>query len=163
MHVVPIFLRIQDQLLHSLHSHPTNWPTLIQNHALDLLRSGEVTTFPALLRRVMDDVRHDNAAAAGGAKATNGTSEVNGSSGSAGKKAANGGRASTTDDGDGDDGGDASAGADGEHTGQIQRRGRGQAGAAPSLALPPSVVEDALRVTRESLEMVCEIEDTGAA
>ncbi len=106
----------------------------------------------------MDDVRHDNAGAAGGNKATNGTSEVNGS-GSAGKKGANG-RSSTTDDGD--DGGDA-AGADGEHTGQIQRRGRDQAGATPSLALPPSVVEDALRVTRESLEMVCEIEDTSSA
>lgn len=31
----------------------------------------------------------------------------------------------------------------------------------PSLALPQAVVEDALRVTRESLEMVCEIEGDG--
>lgn len=32
-----------------------------------------------------------------------------------------------------------------------------------SLAVPESVVEEALRVTRESLEAVCEIEDDGTA
>ena len=30
-----------------------------ENHALSLLRSGEITTFPTLRRRVIDDVRQD--------------------------------------------------------------------------------------------------------
>lgn len=33
---------------------------------------------------------------------------------------------------------------------------------APSLAVPQAVINDALKVTRESLEMVCEIEANGA-
>ncbi|KAK2070078.1 hypothetical protein P8C59_004608 [Phyllachora maydis] len=80
--------KIQDHLLHALHAHPTNWPTAVQSHALSLLRSGEASTFPTLLRRVMDDVRQAtterrDAAATGsgssangvrnGADATNGT------------------------------------------------------------------------------------------
>jgi len=51
--------RIQEHLLHTLHTHSTDWPTLIQNHALALLRSGEVTTFPELLGRVLGDIRAD--------------------------------------------------------------------------------------------------------
>ncbi|KAM7194990.1 hypothetical protein V8F20_007716 [Naviculisporaceae sp. PSN 640] len=127
--------KIQDYLLHSLNAHSSNWPTTIQNHATSLLRSGEVTTFPALLRRVMEDIRHDTALGGGlAAKAsnTNGTAEVNGSN----KKSANGESASNG----------TSAGGPG----------------APSLAVPQAVVEDAIKVTRECLEMVCEIDDSGA-
>ncbi|KAL1880499.1 hypothetical protein VTK73DRAFT_5886 [Phialemonium thermophilum] len=124
--------KIQDHLLHSLHAHPSNWPTAVQSHALSLLRSGEVTTFPALIQRVMDDVRHDSSFGSGSDALNNGNKgEVNGTgSGDASTSKANG---------------------------QALRAGEDNKRA--NLALPPAVVEEALRVTRESLEMVCEIDD----
>ncbi|KAJ4414130.1 hypothetical protein N0V85_003285 [Neurospora sp. IMI 360204] len=120
--------KIQDHLLHSLHAHSSNWPTTVQNHALALLRSGEISTFPALLRRVLEDVRHDTANAPSG-DANGG--DVNGKKLANGADTANGNvpTATTT---------------------------------APSLAVPQAVINDALKITRESLEMVCEIEANGA-
>jgi hypothetical protein len=82
-----------------------------------------VTTFPALLSRVLEDVRHDSALNPM-SSSSNGT-----------KSGANG---------------------DGPKT-------NGAADGKPNLAVPESVIEEALRVTRESLEAVCEIEDEGAA
>jgi hypothetical protein len=117
--------RIQDALLHALNSHSTNWPTAIQTHALNLLRSGEVTTFPALLSRVLEDVRHDSALNPT-SSSSNGTSAKSGTNG---------------------DGPKINGAVDGKL----------------NLAVPESVVEEALRVTRESLEAVCEIEDEGTA
>ncbi|KAH7475244.1 hypothetical protein IWW34DRAFT_733896 [Fusarium oxysporum f. sp. albedinis] len=117
--------KIQDALLHALNSHSTNWPTAIQSHALALLRSGEVTTFPALLSRVLEDVRHDSA-----------LNPISSSSNGTSAKPATNGDAPKTN---------------------------GAADAKPSLAVPESVVEEALRVTRESLEAVCDIEDEGTA
>ncbi|KAF9775215.1 hypothetical protein IL306_006702 [Fusarium sp. DS 682] len=117
--------KIQDALLHALNSHSTNWPTAIQSHALALLRSGEVTTFPALLSRVLEDVRHDSAL----------NPVPSSSNGTSAKPATNGDAPKTN----------------------------GAADAKPSLAVPESVIEEALRVTRESLEAVCEIEDEGTA
>lgn len=118
-------LRIQEALLHALNSDSANWPTTIQSHALALLRSGEVTTFPALLRRVLDDVRHDSA-----------LNPV--SSSTNGKPATNGDAAK----------------ANGSST---------ESKTTPSLAIPESVVDEALRVTREHLEAICDIEDDEAA
>ncbi|KAK0753461.1 hypothetical protein B0T18DRAFT_316489 [Schizothecium vesticola] len=118
--------KIQDHLLHSLHAHPANWPTAVENHAIALLRSGEVTTFPALLRRVIEDVRRDTSLA----PTTNGA-EANG-------KKSNGTPAPAAADSNGSP-------------------------AAPNLALPSSVVEDALKVTRESLETVCSFAENGAS
>ncbi|KAH7243385.1 uncharacterized protein BKA55DRAFT_648070 [Fusarium redolens] len=115
--------KIQDALLHALNSHSTNWPTVIQSHALALLRSGEVTTFPALLSRVLEDVRHDSA-----------LNPISSSSNGTSAKPATNGDAPKTN---------------------------GAADAKPSLAVPESVIEEALRVTRESLEAVCDIEDEG--
>ncbi|KAK3692571.1 hypothetical protein B0T22DRAFT_17706 [Podospora appendiculata] len=135
-------IKIQEQLLHSLNAHSTNWPTAVQNHALALLRSGEISTFPALLRRVIEDVRQDTAlapASAPKASTTNGTAEVNGSA----KKSANGG---------------TPAPGDGPHS---NGNTSAAAGSTLSLAVPQSVVEDALKVTRESLETVCEIDNNG--
>lgn len=117
--------KIQDALLHALNSHSTNWPTAIQTHALNLLRSGEVTTFPALLSRVLEDVRHDSALNPM-SSSSNGTSAKSGANGDVHKT-------------------------------------NGAADGKPNLAVPESVVEEALRVTRESLEAVCEIEDEGTA
>lgn len=119
--------RIQETLLHTLHASPTNWPTLIQNHALSLLRSGEIATFPQLMSQVMEDIRLDSAtaraaesSAASSAAATNG----NGSSTSKGSSA-------------------------------VTIRGHGEGGA--SLAVPKSVLDEGVRITRESLEQICEI------
>ena len=64
---------IQDALLHALNSNSTNWPTLIQAHALSLLRSGEVSNFESLYDRVIQDVRADTLAARNSTQ-TNGTS-----------------------------------------------------------------------------------------
>ncbi|KJZ77064.1 hypothetical protein HIM_03385 [Hirsutella minnesotensis 3608] len=109
--------KIHEALLHTLNSESSNWPTTIQNHALSLMRSGEATTYPALLRRVIEDVRAASASSAtsknGGSKATNGdTKKINGASES------------------------------------------------PGLALPQSVTDEALRVTKESLDAVCEIAES---
>ncbi|RSL71081.1 hypothetical protein CEP54_001477 [Fusarium duplospermum] len=120
--------RIQEALLHALNSDSANWPTTIQSHALSLLRSGEVTTFPDLLRRVLEDVRHDSA-----------LNPVSSST--------NGKPATTTN-------GDAAAKANGSS---------GEAKTTPSLAIPESVVDEALRVTREHLDSICDIEDDEAA
>lgn len=54
---------------------------------MELLRSGEATTFPTLIRKVLDEVRHDTQAKGGrdltkngevNGTATNGKSKVNG-------------------------------------------------------------------------------------
>ncbi|KAG6012026.1 hypothetical protein E4U41_005404, partial [Claviceps citrina] len=103
-------------LLHALNSNSANWPTLIQSHALSLLRSGEITTYPALLRRILEDVREASSAAGG--KPNGG--QPNGDAGAAPKKV----------------NGTASPHAEKQNP----------------LALPESVVDEALRVTRESLE-----------
>lgn len=141
--------KIQERLLHSLDSHNSNWPTAIQAHALSLLRSGEVSTFPALIKRVLEDVRHETATAAssnpssssssGGGDNVDGPSSTNGTAAAAtinGTKSANG----------------AANGAAG-----------GGDGAGNSLAVPSAVVEAVLKVTRESLEAVCEIDNSGGS
>ncbi|KAL7930013.1 hypothetical protein V8C35DRAFT_313875 [Trichoderma chlorosporum] len=117
--------KIQEALLHALNSNSSNWPTAIQNHALTLLRSGEVTTFPALLRRVLDDVREGQPPASSSTSSANGKSSATNGDGS--KKA----------------------------------NGASSAEKLP-LAIPTSVIEEALRITRESLDAVCEIEEKGS-
>ncbi len=71
--------RIQDRLLHALNADATDWPTAVQEHALHLLRSGEVLTFPALLKRVVDDIQD----ASSSSSATTNGSKTNGVNGSA--------------------------------------------------------------------------------
>ncbi|KAM3083663.1 hypothetical protein ACMFMG_002220 [Clarireedia jacksonii] len=105
--------KIQDHLLHALHSSPTNWPTLIQTHALTLLRSGKYTTFPELMSKVLEDIRADSLSAS---SSTNGSATANGAT---------------------------------------SKNGHGERGA--SLALPKNVVEEGIKITRESLEGVCEV------
>ncbi|KAI2471630.1 hypothetical protein F4781DRAFT_386091 [Annulohypoxylon bovei var. microspora] len=129
--------KIQEHLLHTLNAHTSNWPSAVQTHALALLRSGDVTTFPALVRRVLEDVRHDTAASPDGAgsdaaSSTNGAAAANGKSGVNGTSSSNGSSSS-------------SGGTDG------------------SLAVPQAVVDAVLKVTRECLDSVCEIDDGPAA
>ncbi|CZR57149.1 uncharacterized protein PAC_07038 [Phialocephala subalpina] len=83
---------IHEALLHALHAHPSDWPSRIQAHALQLLRSGEITSFPKLVERVLADIKRD------------------------------------------------------------QKRG-----ADVGLAIPAAVVEEGVRVTKDSLEQVCEV------
>lgn len=127
--------RIQEHLLHSLNAHPSNWPSTVQSHALALLRSGDVTTFPALVRRVLEDVRHDTAAASSStATSENGTNggEVNGSGASTnGASKANGASSSSSTEG--------------------------------NLAIPQAVIDAVLKVTRECLEAVAEVDDGATA
>ncbi|KAI1107252.1 hypothetical protein F4804DRAFT_221393 [Jackrogersella minutella] len=129
--------KIQELLLHSLNSHSSNWPSAVQQHALTLLRSGDVATFPALVRRVLEDVRHDTAATT---TTTDGSSssEANGAAATNGSKPGGGGGGTTN-------GATTTAAGDG------------------SLALPQAVVDAVLKVTRECLESVCEIDDASAA
>ncbi|AEO57815.1 hypothetical protein MYCTH_2304462 [Thermothelomyces thermophilus ATCC 42464] len=129
--------KIQESLLHALHAHQSNWPSVIQAHALSLLRSGEVTSFPALMRRVLEDVRQDTALGpsanntnGNSRPATNGATEENGTPLANGKKA--------------------------------DSNGSNGAAARQSLAVPQTVVDEALRITRECLDLVCEIDETGA-
>ncbi|KAG9239032.1 hypothetical protein BJ875DRAFT_491877 [Amylocarpus encephaloides] len=111
--------KISETLLHALNTSSTNWPTLIQNHALTLLRSGDVHTFPELMTRVLDDIRADSIVAR--------KAEEKGASTNGEKK----------------DGG-------------TKEKGRG--GNGESLALPKGVVDEGVRITRECLELVCEVD-----
>ncbi|EOO02740.1 hypothetical protein UCRPA7_1713 [Phaeoacremonium minimum UCRPA7] len=125
-------LKIQEHLLHSLHAHPNNWPTMVQNHALNLLRSGEVTTFPALLRRVMDDVRQEtSASSSSSSSATNSTSTPTKNGAEVNGKKVNG----------------ASSG---PGPGEAQNLNKDT---TSTLAVPAAVIEEALKVTRDALEM----------
>ncbi|KAK8138920.1 hypothetical protein PG984_002300 [Apiospora sp. TS-2023a] len=119
--------KIREQFLHSLNSHPSNWPSAIEAHALSLLRSGEATTFPALINRVLEDVRQDTALAAAAEEGKNGEANGTATNGN-NKKAAN-----------------------------------GTASDANKLAIPATVVQDLLRVTREHLDEVVYVEDEEAS
>ncbi|PTB41405.1 uncharacterized protein TrAFT101_009986 [Trichoderma asperellum] len=120
--------KIQEALLHALNSNSSNWPTTIQNHALALLRSGEITTYPALLRRVLEDVREGQPSS---------TSSANGKPSSSSAATTNG-------------------------NGDTKKANGTPASDKSPLAIPTSVIEEALRITRECLDSVCEIEEKGS-
>ncbi|KAJ0386835.1 hypothetical protein COL922a_003610 [Colletotrichum nupharicola] len=126
----------------NLNANQANWPTLIQNHALNLLRNGEVTTFPALLRRVLDDVRQDTLNPPAPSTASPSTSKTNGTTDK--DKKTNGASSTPTAAA-----GTAASAADPNNP--------------PSLAVPAAVVEEAIKVTRDSLEAVCEIDNAGGS
>ena len=109
-----------------------------------MLRSGEVTSFPALLRRVLEDVRQDTAFSPSGAtNTTNGKAAANGTSDENGATAVVNGSKK----------GDATNGAATNGNTNSDR---------PSLAIPQTVVDEALKVTRDCLETVCELDESGA-
>jgi hypothetical protein len=142
--------RIQEHLLHALNANTHNWPTLVQAHALALLRSGEITNFPALLKRVMDDVRQDTAQASTSASNPSPHLVSNATLGSTAKAPTKGEGLNGKENGNKTNGAEDGAAA-------------GQGTAGQGLALPPAVVAEALKIARESLEMVCEVEENGAA
>ncbi|RYP08320.1 hypothetical protein DL765_008831 [Monosporascus sp. GIB2] len=154
--------KIQEHLLHSLDAHPSNWPSAVESHALSLLRSGEVSTFPALIRRVLEDVRHDTAAAAEASAATAASSSGSETMASAasidtatkngevnGTPATVNGNTITTTKKTGVNGASSSGG------------GGGGGDTANNLAVPAAVIEGVLKVARESLEAVCQLEEGG--
>ncbi|KAI1647575.1 uncharacterized protein F4817DRAFT_337086 [Daldinia loculata] len=138
--------KIQEHFLHSLNAHPSNWPSAVQSHALALLRSGDVTTFPALVRRVLEDVRHDTAAASDGTTNTttnsnsntnnNNNNNNNSTTSTNGSTKTNGASTNTTTTTTTTDG---------------------------SLAVPQAVVDAVLKVARECLDTVCEVDDGSTA
>jgi hypothetical protein len=132
-------LRIQDRLLHALNADSSNWPTTIQEHALELLRSGQVLTFPALLKRVVDDIQEASFSSSSSSATANanGNTTTNGNSSSSSNKP-------TTNGVNG-----ASSASSPSKSGNEKL----------SLAVPQSVVDETLKVTRECLENVCEITD----
>ncbi|KAI1742543.1 hypothetical protein F4680DRAFT_446109 [Xylaria scruposa] len=139
--------KIQERFLHSLDAHSSNWPSAIQSHALALLRSGEVSTFPALVRRVLEDVQRDTATAtATTTTTTNNQTNAN---------------ESNTTNKDGVNGAAAVNGAS-RTAGGVNGNAAGADGTA-NLAIPTAVVEAVLKVVRESLEDVCEIDPDGSA
>lgn len=88
-----------------------------------MLRSGDCTTFPALMTRVLDDIKADTAAARSQEEAKeNGTASA---AAGASKPAA-------------------------------AVAGKGEEG--QSLALPKSVVEEGVRITKECLDLIVEVE-----
>ncbi|KAK3944614.1 hypothetical protein QBC46DRAFT_373843 [Diplogelasinospora grovesii] len=149
--------KIQDHLLHSLHAHPSNWPTLIQNHALTLMRSGECTTFPALLKRVIEDVKSDTNFSSTSSRHVNGVNGTNGTDdGVNGKAMPNGTAASEIFAANGNTNGTITA-ASPATNGTINAHLPGSGSNGTSLALPQSVIEDALKITRECLDTVAEV------
>ncbi|TQS38052.1 hypothetical protein Golomagni_01448 [Golovinomyces magnicellulatus] len=130
--------KIHDAILYALHASPTNWPTLIQDHALALLRNGECTTFHEVLNRVLNDIHDDTDATR---PSSNHTTKLGSSSNSqkVGTKinASNGTRTSA----------------------RVEAAAATQGECRPSLALPSDVVEEGLKITRECLEIVCEIDE----
>ncbi|RKF57068.1 hypothetical protein OnM2_077006 [Erysiphe neolycopersici] len=129
--------KIHDALLHALHASPTNWPTLIQNHALSLLRSGECTTFHEVLERVLEDIHVDTVVARSSVSQTPDLSS-NGHSGGEKRSESNG-----TKNFKGMEGSTSSSNSENRQ----------------SLVIPPNVVEEGIRITRECLETMCEIDD----
>ncbi|KAK3987943.1 hypothetical protein QBC44DRAFT_244818 [Cladorrhinum sp. PSN332] len=144
--------KIQDHLLHSLNANTTNWPTLIQNHALSLLRSGEVTTFPTLIRRVLEDVRHDTALAPPLPSAASPPPTPTPSKANPGGGGSNG-TASTEENGT------AANGTSTNGTNHGSSISVATPNARPSLAVPQAVIADALKITREALEAVVDIDE----
>ncbi|KAI0392587.1 hypothetical protein F5Y17DRAFT_353761 [Xylariaceae sp. FL0594] len=162
--------KIQEQFLHSLDAHPSNWPSTIQAHALSLLRSGEVTTFPTLMRRVLEDVRRDTAAALASSSAAPASTSNDSNSKEDGEKASSdsqeegvpNGNAATTN-GSGKKIGGGVGATNGNATASAATSSTTNPDGTPSLAIPTAVVESALKLVRESLDDICEVDADGGA
>ncbi|TGJ79837.1 hypothetical protein E0Z10_g8934 [Xylaria hypoxylon] len=155
--------KIQERFLHSLDAHSSNWPSAIQSYALALLRSGEVSTFPALIRRVLEDVRRDSAAATAALAPSNNppstTANNTQTSSSSSSSSTNANESNPTKDGAN---GAAAVNGTSKTAGGINGTTAGPDG-TPNLAIPTAVVEAVLKVVRESLEAVCDVEPDGSA
>ncbi|PSR75798.1 hypothetical protein BD289DRAFT_447425 [Coniella lustricola] len=136
--------KIQEHLLYALNAHSNNWPTQIQARALTLLRSGEATTFPQLLKQILEEVRKETALEA--QSSSNGS---NGSNGADTSMQANGGNGTPTA---GAKKGSGAGPGPGEASNLHQNMRQ-------SLAVPQAVVDEALKVTKDALMSVAEFEE----
>ncbi|KFH41253.1 hypothetical protein ACRE_080340 [Hapsidospora chrysogenum ATCC 11550] len=148
--------RIQEALLHALNAHQSNWPTAIRSHALSLLRSGDVTSYPDLLRTVLDDVRSGTEASLAATVTANGnTTAISTTNGDPSSSSSSSSSSSA-----------AAAATKQQQQQQQQTNGSSTTAngnsAGTTLAVPQSVIDEALAVTRESLEAVCEIDENGS-
>ncbi|CCU75145.1 hypothetical protein BGHDH14_bgh03522 [Blumeria hordei DH14] len=127
--------KIHDTLLHALHASHTDWPTLIQRRALSLLRSGECTTFHEVLERVLKDIHADTINTRSSSEVTRSNPTRNGHDGiDKNTRSIDKNRAKS--------GVDSIVSTDKGH----------------GLSVPLKVVEEGLKVTRECLEIVCEVD-----
>ncbi|KAI1824423.1 hypothetical protein F4861DRAFT_506276 [Xylaria intraflava] len=149
--------KIQEHLLHSLDAHSSNWPSAIQSHALALLRSGEVSTFPALVRRVLEDVRRDTAVASSSAPDISASSTTIGNSQPSLSTSTDVAEPGTTKDGV--NGATNGVGKTGSSVNGISAGTEGTA----NLAIPTAVVEAVLKAVKESLDSICEIDEDGSS
>lgn len=124
--------RIKQDLSHALSSSPSNLPTKIRQHALHLLRTdSSCTTFPALMARVLADVRADTNAARREEESRKRALALGEEwTGTAGGLGGNGG------------------------LDRNDWRGTRECG---SLEVPREVVEEGVRLVRESLDSVVEV------
>lgn len=129
--------------MYTLNAHPNNWPTQIQNRALALLRSGEATTFPSLLKQILDEIRKETVIDPKPDSAANGSSS-NGNESSVQVNGAGGKKANGAGPGPG------------EASNLHQNN-------STSMAVPVAVVEEALKATKEALASVAEFEDADGA
>lgn len=137
---------MQEHLLYALNAHQNNWPTQVQNRALALLRSGEATSFPSLLKQIIEEVRKETAL-----EPRPDSSTANGSSNS------NGNEASTVQvNGAGGKKANGAGPGPGEASNLHQNT-------TTSLAIPTAVVAEALKVTKDALNSVAEFEDDNGA
>ncbi|KAI0405328.1 hypothetical protein F4802DRAFT_597164 [Xylaria palmicola] len=153
--------KIQERFLHSLDAHNSNWPSTLQSHALALLRSGEVSTFPALVRRVLEDVQRDTATANTSAAASSSSSSTNNNTASNTQTSSAPGTSDSNKDGVN---GTTVVNGNSRAAGGVNGNSAGvSTDATANLAIPSSVIEAVLKVVRESLESLCEIEPDGSA
>lgn len=161
--------KIQEHLLYTLNAHPNNWPTQVQNRALALLRSGEATTFPVLLKQVLDEVRKETALHPN-ANSSSSSSSSSSSAANTNNNNTSGGTTNGADSANGSNGasvqvnGSGGTGRNGSHKGP----GPGEASnlnreTPSSLAVPATVVEEALKVTSQALREVAEFEEENGA
>ncbi|KAI3337317.1 hypothetical protein HD806DRAFT_35484 [Xylariaceae sp. AK1471] len=149
--------KIQERFLHSLDAHSSNWPSAIQSHAVALLRSGEVSTFPALIRRVLEDVRRDTASALSSSSNTNSSSTTTATIENNTQSSTNATESNSTNK----DGGVNGTTNGTSKTASSSVNGSVEGVGTTNLAIPTAVVEAVLKVVRDSLEAVCEVDPDG--
>ncbi|ROW17835.1 hypothetical protein VPNG_00743 [Cytospora leucostoma] len=168
--------KIQEHLLYTLNAHPNNWPTQVQSRALALLRSGEATTFPVLLKQILDEVRREtslqprsntsSSASASSTSSNNNNNNNNNNNATAAGSTSNGAESANGSNGASSVqvNGSGGTGRNGSHRGP----GPGEASnlnrdTPSSLAVPKAVVDEALKVTSQALREVAEFEEENGA
>ncbi|KZF26949.1 hypothetical protein L228DRAFT_235953 [Xylona heveae TC161] len=118
--------RIHAQLLDNLQR--TGWTAAIHTRCLELLRSGECTTYDRLMKRILAEV-----AATGGGSGSNGSSSGGGSFSSDDAKARTNG------------------------VGAGHKAGSNAKNTSPNVRVPENVIQDGVRLVKKELEDIAEV------